>query len=356
MRSSATTRRILLAAGLVVLLVAAFAIGSATRGDDPQEQAAGPAAVTPDGEPPTTYTYTEPDPVAPDETTPQDDPDPAASTTATTIPTAARGSRSTLQRAADAAAKAGGAGTGVAVGTLGPGTVVRAGSLTTTHAWSTSKPAVLAAVLRARRAGRLGSPRTPTAQERAWATRALTVSDNAAAISLFGELEQRFGGVDGASRQVEAALRAGSGKRIAVNRKRRESFTTFGQTNLRLTDGVRFYGGLAGSCVLPNADTRFVVDLMRRVDGSQRWGLGSAPWDAKVAFKGGWGPESGGRYVAVQYGVLRKGSNGVVVAIAAQARGGLEAVTPRLTAMAKALEQRLPASRWPPMPKTCPDA
>ncbi|MGE4426232.1 MAG: hypothetical protein AB7G37_07265 [Solirubrobacteraceae bacterium] len=359
MRSPASTRRVLLVAGLVALLVAAFAIGSATRDDDPQEQAStGPAAVTPNGEPPTTYTYTDPDaePEVP-AGTPEDDPDTAAPTTTAGKPSTARSGspRRTLQRAADAAAKAGGSGTGVAVGTLGPGTVVQAGSLQTTHAWSTSKPAVLAAVLRARRSGRLGGSRSPTSQERTWARRALTASDNAAAISLFGELEGRFGGVDGASREVETALRAGAGKAIRVNRERRESFTTFGQTSLRLTDGVRFYGGLAGSCVLSNADTRFVVGLMRDVDGSQRWGLGSPPWDAKVGFKGGWGPESGGRYVAVQYGVLRKGSNGIVVAIAAQADGGLEAVTPRLTSMAKALERALPASRWPAMPKTCPE-
>ncbi|WP_320668817.1 hypothetical protein [Patulibacter defluvii] len=338
---------------LALLVTLAAGLPLAACGGDDRDPAAArtssamPPAVTPSGEPPTAH----------DDSEPPVEQEPTSVRTAATseAPAATPSPRAPLQRAADAAVRAGGSGTGAAVGTIGPGVVVRAGRAAT-HAWSSAKVPVLAAVLRARRAGQLSGGRTPTADERRLATRALTVSDNAAALALFAELERRFGGVDGASAQVEEALRAGSGRAIAVNRRRRGSFTTFGQTTLRLTDGVRFYGGLAGSCVLSTEDTRFVLGLMRQVSGDQRWGLGTPAWGATIGFKGGWGPEAGGRYVAVQYGVLRRGSRGVAVAVAADARGGLEAVTPKLTAMARAMQRALPPSRWPLLPKTCPDA
>jgi hypothetical protein len=352
--SDARGRRGLIGGIALLVLLVAIGVGALVggSGDDAQPAAARttatmPPAVTPAGEPPTAHDDSEP-------TEPEAPATVRTAATTTTTTTTARSPRPALQRAATAAARAGGAGTGAAVGTIGPGTVVRAGTLQVTHAWSSSKVPVLSAVLRARRAGELRGGRTPTAGERSLATRALTASDNEAALGLFAELEQAFGGVDGASSKVEEALTAGSGRAIAVNRQRRGSFTTFGQTQLRLTDGVRFYGGLAGSCVLGSEDTRFVLGLMRRVEGGQRWGLGTPAWGATIGFKGGWGPEAGGRYVAVQYGVLRRGSRGVAVAIAADARGGLEAVTPKLTAMARALQRSLPVSRWPALPKTCP--
>ncbi|WP_051471078.1 hypothetical protein [Patulibacter minatonensis] len=266
----------------------------------------------------------------------------------------AAATRTILRRAAAKAAAAGGSGSGAAVGVIGPGSVARAGDLPTTHAWSSSKVAVLSGVLRARRKGELGGGTSPTAEERRLATSALTASDNAAAESLFGELTAKYGGVDGASDVVETALQAGSGKAIPVNRRKRGSFTTFGQTELPLADGVRFFGGLSAGCVLDAADTTFVTGLMQQVVSGQRWGLGTPSWGARVAFKGGWGPEDGGSYVAVQYGILRKGSRGVAVAVAAQRPGGLEAVTPVLTKMAQALRSALPPSKWPKVAAGCP--
>lgn len=265
-----------------------------------------------------------------------------------------RRTRALLRAAASAAVDAGGAGTGAAVGTFGPGSVARAGDVRATHAWSTMKVGVLSAVLRARRAGDLPGGTTPTTTERAAARTALTASDNAAALRLFAELEDAFGGVDGASSAVESALGDGTGAAIPVNRARRESFSTFGQTELALTSGVRFFGGLAAGCVLPRADTAYVTGLMRRVVPDQRWGLGTPSWGAPVAFKGGWGPEAGGRFVAVQYGVLRRGRRGVVVGIAAEVSGGLEAATPVLTRMAAALQDALPRSDWPRRVDGCP--
>jgi hypothetical protein len=277
-----------------------------------------------------------------------------ASSTSRPATSSAASTRTVLRRAAARAAAAGGSGSGAAVGVIGPGSVARAGDLPSTHAWSSSKVAVLSGVLRARRKGELGGGTTPTSEERRLATSALTASDNAAAESLFGELTAKYGGVDGASDVVETALRAGSGKAIPVNRQKRESFTTFGQTQLALADGVRFFGGLSAGCVLNATDTTFVTGLMKQVVSGQRWGLGTPSWGAPVAFKGGWGPEDGGAYVAVQYGILRKGSRGVAVAVAAQRAGGLEAVTPVLTRMAQALQRALPASKWPTVASGCP--
>ncbi|MEV4421484.1 hypothetical protein AB0L40_16095 [Patulibacter sp. NPDC049589] len=340
------------ALALAALLLIAVAVGagallrSATDSDDPAPAAAGvPATTTARQEPVTTTaeaaatTTTAADPA----------PDPRAA-----IRAERRRTRTLLRRAAAAAADAGGAGTGAAVGTLGPGSVARAGDLRSTHAWSTMKLGVLSAVLRARRDGELPGGSTPTAAERSSARSALTASDNDAALALFGELEDTFGGVDGASDRIEAALSAGTGRSIPVNRARRETFSTFGQTDLALTDGVRFVGGLAAGCVLSGADTTYVTGLMRQVVPAQRWGLGSPRWGAPVAFKGGWGPEAGGRYVAVQYGVLRHGRRGVVVAVAALVPGGLESATPVLSRMARALQRALPRERWPLRASGCP--
>jgi hypothetical protein len=55
---------------------------------------------------------------------------------------------------------------------------------------------------------------------------------------------------------------------------------------------------------------------MQNIEPSESWGLGSAGFNS-VAFKGGWGPESGG-YLVRQAGIIAPGSSsGAAVAIVA---------------------------------------
>ena len=77
---------------------------------------------------------------------------------------------------------------------------------------------------------------------------------------------------------------------IVQSQRVRPGYTPFGQTSWALADAARFASNLP---CLPQA--RLVLPLMRQVVDSQRWGLGRIPG---TAFKGGWGPESGGYLAA----------------------------------------------------------
>jgi hypothetical protein len=72
--------------------------------------------------------------------------------------------------------------------------------------------------------------------------------------------------------------------------------TTFGQTEWSPGEAVKFFRALAVGCLLSSSQTGYVLGLMQNIEPSESWGLGSAGFSS-VAFKGGWGPESGGYLV-----------------------------------------------------------
>ena len=93
--------------------------------------------------------------------------------------------------------------------------------------------------------------------------------------------------------------------------------TTFGQTEWRPSEAVKFFRALGNGCLLPSTETSYVLDLMENVEPSESWGLGSAGFSS-VAFKGGWGPEASGAYLVRQSGIVNAGSSrGVAVSIVA---------------------------------------
>jgi hypothetical protein len=103
-----------------------------------------------------------------------------------------------------------------------------------------------------------------------------------------------------------------------------EGFTTYGQTEWTVSDEVQFYRALANGCLLDPRDTAYVLSLMRDVIGSQRWGAGSAgyPSNLPLAFKGGWGPGSGGGYQVRQTAIVGSGNHGYVVSMLAVPTSG----------------------------------
>jgi Beta-lactamase enzyme family len=138
---------------------------------------------------------------------------------------------------------------------------------------------------------------------------AITRSDNAAALRLWGTLE------DGPA-QVEAVLRRAGDSRTTLEREPdARGWSSFGRTVWTLESAATFYRALARGELLDGAATERVLDLMGRVVPGQRWGLGRIPG---VRFKGGWGPseEPGGGYEVIQVGIAGE----VVIALAAVAR------------------------------------
>lgn len=203
---------------------------------------------------------------------------------------------------------------GLAVASLGDGQVYEYGDLREGHAWSSIKVPILTAVMRDE-----GEALDP--EEEAWATSALTASDNEAAAALFGRLEDKYGGLVGASRAVEAVLRdAGDATTtVATAPPPPGAVSTYGQTEWSLLNSVQFYGRLADGCLLAPAGTKFIEGLMESVIPEQRWGLGEGgfPSGWTVGMKGGWGPEETGAYLVRQSGFVRDGDRGIVVAIMA---------------------------------------
>jgi hypothetical protein len=200
---------------------------------------------------------------------------------------------------------------GLAASTLGfDRRVERIATIRTGVAWSTSKVPVAMAVIAA------GGAQA----QRQNLTRALTASDNAAALRLWSAL----GGGQVAARAAEAQVRQAGDRRTRVESRalRGAGFTPFGQTMWALTDQVRFMAGL--SCVDAGAD---VLGLMNRIEAGQRWGLGAAGVDAQ--FKGGWGPGSypgvNGGYFDRQIGVIVIKGKPIAVAIATRPGDGSHA-------------------------------
>jgi hypothetical protein len=238
--------------------------------------------------------------------------------------------------AASFATLAGGVGgpVGIAVAPLGRGPIRTLGSLQEGHAWSTMKVPVLATLLRDDE--RRGQTLSPQAQQDA--TLALEQSDNSAAEALFSTLEQTHGGLVGASQAVQHTLGDAGDLSTTINTApNSEGFTTWGQSIWSTRGEIHFYRGLARGCVLNPSDTAYVLGLMRNVISSQRWGAGAAGYPAAVplAFKAGWGPESGGGYLVRQTAIVGSGSRGYVMsAIALPSNGSFSQGVSMITAVA----------------------
>lgn len=202
---------------------------------------------------------------------------------------------------------------------------------------STTKILILSALLRDR-----GGVGRFTATQRALAESAITESDNQSILDLFGALENDQGGLVGASAYATGLLRhAGDSSTTVTTAPPPPGYaTTFGQTPWRPADEVKFFRSLALGCVLAPADTAYVLDLMREIEPSESWGLGSAGFP-QVAFKGGWGPEPGGEYGVRQTGILGAGRSGVVVAITADPANTFGVGTSVLTDVAQWLRREV---------------
>lgn len=221
---------------------------------------------------------------------------------------------------------------GIAVGSLEGGPISTFGTLQTGHAWSTMKVPVLVTLLisNAERGTSLD------AVTRTHAALAVEASDNAAAASLFSELERRLGGLAGASAAVQLTLRRAGDAETAINTAPNASgFTTWGQSEWSATGAAIFYRALAQGRLLSPADTRFVLSLMSGVVPDQRWGAGSAGFEAPVALKGGWGPESDGGHLVRQTAIVGGGGRGHVMSMLARpASGSYASGAEMLTSMA----------------------
>ena len=157
------------------------------------------------------------------------------------------------------------------------------------------------------------------------ATLALEESDNSAAEALFARLEQIYGGLTPASEAVQRTLRSAGDQTTTINTApNTEGFTTWGQSIWSTGGEVHFYRALARGCLLSEANTDFVLHLMRSVISSQRWGAGEAgyPSGVRLAFKGGWGPDGGGAYLVRQSAIVGSSNHGYVLSMIALPSGG----------------------------------
>lgn len=208
--------------------------------------------------------------------------------------------------------------------TFGPlsGSATSHGSLTTGPAWSTIKVPIAIAVAREH------GGETPSMNP------AITASDNAAAARLWESL----GPAATAGRKTQAVLADGGDTQTAVQTVVTRPFSAYGQTSWSLASQQRFARSLP--CL---RGARPVVSLMGQVISAQRWGLGSVGTNAR--FKGGWGPDESGRYLARQFGLIDLPTGTVAVAMAVEpADGSFDAATRNLTAVAEWVAERATGS------------
>jgi hypothetical protein len=189
------------------------------------------------------------------------------------------------------------------VAPLGAGTLETLGGNLAAHGWSTTKVPVLAALLEAR--GESGL----TPEEQSLAQSAITASSNEAILTLFHDLEQIEGGLTDASAYVQELFRKSGDEEtvVATAPPPPGAVTTFGQTEWKPSNAVKFFSYLARGCLeLPDKAETYILDLMQHIEPGESWGLGSAGF-AHVAFKGGWGPEASG-YLVRQSGIIEIGT------------------------------------------------
>lgn len=178
---------------------------------------------------------------------------------------------------------------GLAYSPIGIGhTAVSLGELRAGPGWSTMKVPLAIAVLKA-----VGDQ--PSSQMTRLMALAITQSDNDAAMALWSQL----GAPGDAAAQVQAVLQAGGDPTTVVpSTVVRPGYSPFGQANWSLAAQATFAAALP--CL---AHTGPVLELMRRVTPSQRWGAGTQV--TTVAFKGGWGPGTNGAYLVRQLAIAR---------------------------------------------------
>lgn len=224
---------------------------------------------------------------------------------------------------------------GVAIGPPDGNSTASAGTLQTGAAWSTSKIPVVLRVLED-----AGGPSGLTSEQADEIRRALTLSDNEAALALFADLERTYGGPDGAAAAVDEVLREAGDSTTHVSSEGRDGFTPFGQTEWSLVLQEQFMSRLAAGCIGSPASTEYVLGLMGEVS-SDTWGLGSAGLPA--LWKGGWGPEADGRYLARQMGLLFVDGKEAVVVLAALPEDGQFATAESMaTSLAQWLAKQAP--------------
>lgn len=231
----------------------------------------------------------------------------------------------------------------IAIQPLGDGNMQILGGDPEMQAMSTSKILILSALLRDR-----GGIKNFTPAQRSLAQTAITQSDNASILSLFGDLEADRGGLRGASAYATSLLRKAGDKHTQVSTAPPPPgyATTFGQTPWTPAAEVTFFRALALGCVLGRADTNYELGLMRHIEPSESWGLGSAGFH-HIAFKGGWGPEPTNQYGVRQTGIIANGTTAVVVSIAADPVTTFAAGQTVLDQLAQWLHREL---RLPPRP------
>jgi hypothetical protein len=229
---------------------------------------------------------------------------------------------------------------GVAIGPPGSGPAASAGSLTTGSAWSTSKVPVAMRVLE-----EVGGPGGLAPDQEEEMRLALTASDNAAALSLFADLEAAYGGASGAAAAVDEVLAEAGDTTTKVSSVGRDGFTPFGQTEWSLELQELFMSRLAAGCIGSPASSEFVLGLMGEVS-SDTWGLGSTGLPAR--WKGGWGPGVDGRYLSRQMGVLVVGGEETVVALAVLPDdGSFETAQSMATSVARWVAEKAPEFAGP---------
>lgn len=224
---------------------------------------------------------------------------------------------------------------GVAIGPPGAPPAATAGNLASGSAWSTSKVPVVMRVLQ-----EAGGPTGLSSTQADEVRRALTLSDNEAALALFGDLEAAHGGAGGAALAVDEVLAEAGDTTTQVSSVGRDGFTPFGQTEWSLALQEQFMSMLAAGCVGSPESDEYVLGLMGEVS-SDTWGLGSSGLPAR--WKGGWGPGTDGRYLVRQMGVLEVGGQEAVVALAALPEdGSFETGQSMATSLAQFLAKQAP--------------
>lgn len=230
---------------------------------------------------------------------------------------------------------------GIAIGPPGSGPAATAGALTSGSAWSTSKVPVAMRVLQ-----EAGSPSGLSSRQQEEIRSALTLSDNEAALSLFGDLEAAHGGPAGAAAAVDEVLAEAGDTTTHVSSVGRDGFTPFGQTEWSLELQELFMSRLAAGCIGSPGASEYVLGLMGEVS-SDTWGLGSTGLPAR--WKGGWGPGTDGRYLARQMGVLSVDGGETVVALAVLPDdGSFETAQSMATSVAQWAAEKAPEFSGPP--------
>lgn len=154
----------------------------------------------------------------------------------------------------------------------------------------------------------------PTDATAALVERAITASDNDAALGLWSGLGQPTE----AARAVDEVLAAyGSAGTRTESREVRPSFSSFGQTAWSVADQARFASALA--CATEESPAGQVREAMGRVVPDHQWGIGRLD---EAHIKGGWGPGEDGAYVVRQLGDAVVADDRYALAGSARARTG----------------------------------